>query len=363
MNKVKVGIIGCGSISGIYMKNLSQLFEGVEVAACADLDRKKAEARAAEFGIPGACTVEELLAMPELGIVVNLTVPSVHAEINIRALEAGKNVYVEKPLAITREDGLRILELAAVKGLLVGSAPDTFMGAGLQTCRRLLDEGRIGRPVAAAAFMTGHGPEGWHPDPEFFYKAGAGPMFDMGPYYLTALVSLLGPVKRVTGSASVSFPEREITSPGRAGEKIRVEIPTHIAGSMDFESGAVGTIVTSFDVWSSRLPMLEIYGSEGTLSLPDPNTFGGPVLVRRKEEDSWSEAPLTHKYGENSRGLGVADMAASLASGRPHRAGGGMACHVLEIMHGFHKASEESRHYFMKSTCERPEALSGEELF
>ncbi len=198
----------------------------------------------------------------------------------------------------------------------MGSAPDTFLGGGLQTCRKLIDEGAIGEPVAAVAFMTGHGPEGWHPDPEFFYRPGAGPMFDMGPYYLTALVSLLGPIVRVTGSTRISFPERTIGSGPKQGQKIVVETPTHVAGVLDFAGGAVATIITSFDVWAANLPCIEIYGSEGSLSVPDPNTFGGPVRIRLAGDKEWREVPLTHGFTENSRGLGVADM----ASGDPGRA-------------------------------------------
>ena len=350
MEKVKIGIVGCGNISSIYLKNCSQRFEILEVAACADLLPERAQASAREFNIPKACSVDELLNDPEIKIVVNLTIPKAHAEVCLAALEAGKNVYVEKPLAITREEGKKILELAKSKGLLVGAAPDTFMGAGLQTCRKLIDDGWIGEPIAATAFMTCHGHESWHPDPEFYYQIGGGPMFDMGPYYLTALISLIGPVKRVTGSARITFPERTITSQPKYGTRIKVETPTHIAGVIDFENGAVGTIITSFDVWSANLPWIEIYGSEGSLSVPDPNTFGGRVRVRRKDADEWTEIPLSHGYADNSRGLGVADMAYALLSGRPHRANGEMAYHVLDIMHGFLEASERGTHYKLSSS-------------
>ena len=274
--KVKVGIIGCGNISGIYFQ-AGKTFDIIDIVACADLILERAEAKAKEFNIPKACTVQELLADPEIEIVINLTIPKAHAEICLAALEAGKNVHVEKPLAVTREDGQKILALAAKKGLRVGGAPDTFLGGGIQTCIKLINDGWIGQPIASTAFMTCHGHESWHPDPEFYYKVGGGPMFDMGPYYLTALIALMGPVKRVTGSARVTFPERTITSVPKYGTKIQVDVPTHVAGIMDFACGAVGTIITSFDVWSSELPRIEIYGTQGTLSVPDPNSIALPA--------------------------------------------------------------------------------------
>jgi predicted dehydrogenase len=348
IKKAKVGIVGCGNISGIYFKN-GKWLEAIDIVACADLIPERAQARAAEFDVPRACMVQELLADPEIDIVLNLTIPIAHAEVALAALEAGKSVYNEKPLAIKREDARKMLDLAKAKGLRVGGAPDTFLGAGLQTCRKLIEDGAIGTPIAATAFMMGHGHESWHPDPAFYYKVGGGPMFDMGPYYLTALVSLIGPVKRVTGSARITFPERTITSQPKNGTKITVDVPTHVAGVMDFENGAIGTIITSFDVWSHHMPFIEIYGTEGSMSVPDPNGFGGPVLVRRADEKEWTEAPLTHIYSENSRGLGVADMAYGLRSGRPHRACGQLAYHVLDIMHAFHDASREGRHIELTS--------------
>ena len=348
IKKAKVGVVGCGNISGIYFKN-GKWLESIEIVACADLVPERARAKAAEFGIPRSCTVEELLADPEIEIVINLTIPIAHAEVALAALEAGKCVYNEKPLAITRADGRKMLDLAKSKGLLVGGAPDTFMGGGLQTCRKLIADGAIGEPVAVSAFMLCHGHESWHPDPEFYYKVGGGPMFDMGPYYVTALVSLIGPIRRVTGSARITFPERTITSQPKNGTKINVDVPTHVAGVMDFANGAVGTLVTSFDVWSHRMPNIEIYGTEGSLGVPDPNSFGGPVLLRKPGDKDWSDIPLTHIYAENSRGLGVADMAYALRSGRPARASGELAYHVLDVMHAFHDASRDGRHVELTS--------------
>lgn len=355
MEPMKVGVVGCGNISGIYFTNLQRL-PGVTLVACSDLIPERAQAKAAEFGIK-ACSVEELLADPQVDIVLNLTIPKAHAEVNLAALEAGKHVYVEKPLAISLEDGRKTLELAAQKGLRVGSAPDTFLGGGLQTCRKLIDDGAIGTPVAATAFMTCPGHEGWHPDPEFYYKPGGGPMFDMGPYYLTALVSLVGPIREVTGMTRITFPERTITSAPKYGQKIKVEVPTHVTGLMQFANGAIGTIITSFDVWGAHLPWIEIYGSEGSLAVPDPNNFGGRVLLKRQGDSEWKEVPLTHGYAENYRGLGVADLAHGIKNNRPHRASGELANHVLEVMHGFHIASDQRGFYRVESTCQRPAAL------
>jgi predicted dehydrogenase len=354
MSKVRVGIIGCGNISAIYAKNLSQMFHQLELVACADLIKERAEARAQEFQIPLTYTPEELLADPSIDIVVNLTTPPVHSSICLASLGAGKHSYVEKPLALTRDEAQQALALAKQKNLRIGGAPDTFLGAGIQTCRKLIEDGWIGEPVAATAFMMCHGHEHWHPDPEFYYKPGGGPMFDMGPYYLTALVSLLGPVSRVTGATRITFPERTITSAPKFGQRISVEVPTHVAGILEFARGPIATIVTSFDVWSAQLPRIEIYGTAGTLSCPDPNTFGGPVLIRRAGAKEFSEIPLSYEYAENSRGLGVADMAQAILTNRPHRADGALTYHVLDIMTAIHEAAQNGRHIDLQSVCDQP---------
>ncbi|HEX7005346.1 MAG TPA: Gfo/Idh/MocA family oxidoreductase [Trueperaceae bacterium] len=352
---LRVGIIGCGNISATYLK-VARQFERLRVVAVSDLDPERARARAEEFGVR-AQPVESLLLDDEIEAVINLTVPNVHAQVSKLILEAGKHVYSEKPLATRREDGSELLELAHSRDLRIGCAPDTFLGAGLQTVRKLIDEGAIGRPVAATAFMMSSGVEMWHPDPGFFYRPGAGPLFDMGPYYLTALISFLGPIAAVSGQAATSFPERLITSKPLAGQTLRVETPTHITGLCDFHSGAVATLMTSFDVQASRLPRMEIYGSEGTIDVPDPNTFGGPVRLRRKGEKEWAEVPLTHGYTSNSRGLGLADMAHALASGRDHRANGELAYHVLDVMQSILEASDEGRRTEVSSSCGRPAPL------
>ena len=354
--KLSVGFIGCGNISGAYVKGC-RLFDILEITAMSDLDMQKAREMAQKHGIPKVCTVDELLADGDIDIVLNLTIPAAHAEVSLQAIEAGKHVYCEKPLALDTADGRAILEAAARQGVRVGCAPDTFLGGGLQTCRKLIDDGEIGEPVAATAFMMSGGPESWHPNPVFYYAAGGGPLFDMGPYYLTALIHLLGPITRVTSAARVSFAERIATSEARYGERIPVQTPTHVAGLLDFAAGPVGTMITSFDIkGGSELPRIEIYGSQGTLSVPDPNTFKGPVRLKRAGEKEWQEMPLTHSP-HVLRGIGLADMAYGIAGGRPHRASGELAYHVLDLMESLLAASDEGRHIMIASTCARPAAL------
>ncbi len=355
--KTNVGIIGCGQISSIYLQ-APQKFDILHVVACADIDMQRAQAQAQHFNVPKACTVEELLADPEIAVVINLTIPKAHAEIGLAAVAAGKAVYSEKPLAVNREQAQALLKAGRAKNVRIGCAPDTFLGGGIQTCIKLIDDGIIGTPIAATAFMMSHGPEHWHGDPDFFYQPGGGPMFDMGPYYLTTLISMFGPVRRVTGSTRITFPERTITSQPKYNTKITVNTPTHIAGIMDFANGAIATIITSFDVWSHNLPRIEVYGTEGSMIVPDPNTFGGPVFVRKASESTWQEVPLTHAYSENSRGIGVADMAHAIHSGRPHRANAALAYHVLDIMQAFHDSSNAGKHIELTSSCERPLPLS-----
>lgn len=354
--KIKVGLIGCGTISAIYLKNRTR-FDTFEIVACADIDLDRARARAAEFGVPRGGGVAEVLEDPEIAVVINLTIPQAHATVALAAVRAGKSVYNEKPLTLSREEGRLLLEEARANGVLVGCAPDTFLGAGLQTCRQLIDEGAIGEPVAATAFFLGHGPEGWHPNPEFYYQVGGGPLFDMGPYYLTALINFLGPVRRVSASARASFATRTIGSEPFKGQTITVNTPTHIAATLDFAGGAIGTLITSFDVWSHNLPRIEIYGSAGSLSVPDPNIFGGPVRLRRADDKEWTEVPVTRPYSDNSRILGVADLVQALISGRAQRASGELAFHVLDIMHAALESSAEGRYIELTSSCERPTAL------
>ncbi len=353
--RMRVGFVGCGNILPQYVRGCRG-FEILEVAACADIDPARAEAAAQEYGIR-AMPVADLLNSPDIDLVINLTVPATHAEVSLAAIRAGKHIYSEKPLALTREDGQAILKAAEEAGVRVGCAPDTFLGGGLQTARKLIDDGWIGTPIGASAFMMGHGPEAWHPNPDFFYQRGGGPVFDMGPYYLTALVHLLGPVRRLTGSTRISFPERTITNrQQRYGEKIPVSVSTHASAVLDFMDGAIATMIISFDIWHSMLPRIEIYGSAGSMLVPDPNTFGGPVKVRRSNTADWVEVPLTHN-DDMVRGAGPADMAYAIQSGRPHRASGELAYHVLDLMHAFDDASQSGQHVNLASACVQPAPL------
>lgn len=356
MRKVKIGIIGCGNISDIYLKNCTEMFDNLEVVGCADIVTERAEAKARQYNI-NAYSVEELLHHKDVEIIVNLTIPKAHKEVSMAALEAGKHTYMEKPLALTRADGMALLNKANEMGLRIGGAPDTFLGGGIQTCIELINDGEIGIPIGATAFMTCHGHESWHPNPDFYYKIGGGPMFDMGPYYLTALIAMMGPVKRVAGLTKISFSERMITSEPRRGDIIQVEVPTHVSGILDFENGAIGTMITSFDIWRDNLPIIEIYGTEGTLSVPDPNTFSGPIQIKKSYDKDFHEVIINKKYTENSRGLGISDMANSIIHNSEHRANGELIYHVLDIMHAFHDSSDEGKHITLESTCKRPRFL------
>lgn len=355
-NKMGVGIIGCGNISEIYCKNL-QSFATLNLVACADVDEPRAVARAAQFNI-AARTVKDLLASDDIELVVNLTVPDAHAQVSRAILKAGKHVYSEKPLATTRKDGAKILKRAHKRKLRVGGAPDTFLGGGWQTIRKLIDDGAIGTPVAATAFMMGHGPEKWHPNPDFFYQPGAGPLFDMAPYYLTALINLLGPVSNVAAINRASFPERI----AKDGHSIPVNTPTHVAGTLEFASGPLATLVTSFDVWHSQLPRIEIYGSAGTLVAPDPNWFTGKILVRGENDADWREIPVELPFIENMRGLGVADMARAIREDKPHCANGEMTFHVVDVMSSLLKSSDKGKRIELKSKCARPPMLDASGL-
>ena len=357
---LRIAVVGCGFISDIYFQNLLT-FSDVQLVACADLNREQASRAAEKYGVKLVLTPAEAYAHPDIDLILNLTNPAAHAEVSLAALQGGKHVYNEKPLALALADAEAMASLAAAKGLRIGCAPDTVLGAGLQTCRELVESGVIGDPVAATAFMANHGHESWHPQPDFYYQPGAGPLFDMGPYYLTALVNIMGPVERVSGMARASFAERTITSQPRAGEKVEVNTPTHIAGQLAFGSGAIATLITSFDIWGSKLPLLEIHGTLGSLSLPDPNTFGGPVQLKRAGGE-WEDVPVTRPYSENSRGLGVAELARAVQEDRPHRASGEVAFHVLEVMHAVLKSATDRAEVMVNSRPQIPHTMDAHPL-
>ncbi|TWD48990.1 putative dehydrogenase [Agrobacterium vitis] len=355
MEKVGIGIIGCGNISAAYLKAMAG-FPILDIRGVADLNHDAAKARAEEFGLQ-ARTIEDLFADPHIEIIVNLTVPKAHVEVGLKALAAGKHTYSEKPLGINFADGKKLADAAKAAGLRIGSAPDTFLGGGHQAARALIDQGVIGIPVGGSASFMCPGHERWHPNPGFYYEIGGGPMLDMGPYYITDLVNLLGPVTQVAGFATKLRKERLITSEPRKGEHIPVEVPTHVAGVMSFANGAIVQVSMSFDVAGHKHVPIEVYGTEGTLIVPDPNHFAGPVELLKKG-GGFEDQPVTQPYADgNFRSLGIADMAHAIRSNRPHRANGDLALHVLEVMEAFHTAAANGETVTITTTVERPEPL------
>ncbi len=366
MNKVKVAMIGVGCISGIYLDNITKVFRDIELIGVCDLVRERAQAAKEKYNIPKIYeTMHDAFDDPEVELVLNLTRPYEHFEVTKAALEKGKHVYSEKPLGASLEEGQALVKLAEEKGLMLGGAPDTFMGAGIQTCRKLIEDGYIGTPVGSAAFMICRGHESWHPDPDFYYQYGGGPMFDMGPYYLTAMINLMGGVKRVMSASKRSFEKRLITSQPFAGTPINVNVNTYVAGTVEYESGAIGTLFTTFDAYYPFQARFEIYGSEGTLFVPDPNTFSGPVKLFRPEDGEVREIPLVFDYAENSRALGLDDMAVAIRTGRAARADYNQTFHVLDIMTGFERSAQSdawidmSTKYIRKPAMKKA-ALKGE---
>jgi predicted dehydrogenase len=355
MDKVGIGFIGCGNISEAYLK-VAAKFPILDIRGVADLKPEAAQARASQFGLE-AHSVDALLRDPAIEIVVNLTIPAAHVDVGLMAIAAGKHVHSEKPLGLTTAHARTLLEAADRRGLRVGCAPDTFLGGAHQTCRKLVDEGAIGKPVAGTATFMCPGLERWHPNPAFYYAEGGGPMLDMGPYYITALVNLIGPVARVSGSASRVRSERLIASEPLRGTKIDVEVATHVAGTMEFASGAIVSIATSFDVPKHRHVPIELYGTEASMIVPDPNHFGGAIQLARAGQE-WADQPIGHAYGDgNYRSIGVADMAHAIRAGRPHRASGELALHVLEVMEAFETSSRLGRHVSIETRPERPHML------
>lgn len=369
--KLGIGVIGCGNIAMTYLRNAA-LFPGVRLVACADLNAELAAQRAAEYGLR-AVTADALLADPEVDLVLNLTIPAAHFDVSHSALTAGKHVFTEKPLAVTADLGRRLVDEAEARGLLIGSAPDTFLGAAGRQARRLVDGGAIGRVVTGTAFMMGRGMEHWHPNPQFYYQPGGGPVLDMGPYYLTMLVNLLGPVARVQAVATSGQTERLITAEGPfKNTRFAVGTPTNVMSLLQFAGGATVTFGASWDVYRHSIPPIELHGTEGSLRLPDPDTFGGTVSLSDHGAHWQDFASEPQLYGAlnfpfaapdraNYRMLGVADLAAALATGRAPRASGQLALHVLEVMEAVLRAGETGSAQTIGGSTAQPQPLGDDE--
>jgi len=372
LQKTGIGIVGAGAISGIYLTNLTKVFKEVEIIGICDLIPERAQQAADEYGVKIYKDMHELFAEPKVTVVLNITRPYEHFDVTTAALNAGKHVYTEKPIAVDMDEATKLVALAKEKGLLLGGAPDTFMGAGIQTARKIIDAGLIGDIVGADCAMVCHGHETWHPDPEFYYKRGGGPMMDMGPYYVTALCNLLGEAKATVGMTRRTFENRTITSEPHFGTVVPVDIETHYAGCIEFSSGAIAQIVTTFDVHYSAQARFEVYGTEGTIVVPDPNTFGGNVLLFRPEDfekvkvdpgmlkpeevtlyRGYKHIPLMFDYKENSRALGLVDMCKAIATNREIRANSDLQMHVLEILTSFVTSCKERKYIDLTTKYKR----------
>ena len=355
MSRVGIGIVGCGNISSAYL-SAAKHFPILNIKALADINPEAAQSRGREFGIP-AVNIQSLLDHPEIEIVLNLTVPQAHVEVGLKAVAAGKHVHSEKPLGISVAEASRLMEAAKARGVRIGCAPDTFLGGAQQTCRKLIDERAIGDVISGTAFFMCPGHEKWHPSPAFYYATGGGPVLDMAPYYLTSLVNLLGPIGRVTAMGSQLRQERTIASEPLKGKKIPVQVPTHVAGLLEFESGAIVTMVMSFDVVQHAHRPIELYGSTGSLSVPDPDKFGDTIELA-EESGSWRPVATIFPYADgNYRILGVADMALAIRTGQTHRASGELAFHVLEVMEALDVSSGRGTHVEIVSSPPRPAAM------
>lgn len=366
MTKLGVGIIGCGNISEAYL-GLAPNFAGIEMRAVADISAEAVRARADQFGVR-AETVDGLLASDDIDMVVNLTIPAAHFEVSSKILEAGKHVYSEKPFVLSLEEGSALKKQAAAKGLRVGSAPDTFLGGAHQLARREIDAGNVGTITGGTAFVMSHGMEHWHPNPDFFFQPGAGPVLDVGPYYITNLVQLIGPVKKVAAITSTPSKTRTILSDPRKGEKIPVDTPTTIHAVLEFVNGAAVTLVASWDVWAHTHSPMELYGTEGSLFLPDPNFFAGDVVMTPANGEAANVTPWDHPFSvindgtqANHRVSGLADMALAITEGRGHRCSLELALHVVEVMTGILQAGESGGFVAMTTSCDRPAPLGPQE--
>jgi len=355
MKTVGIGVVGCGNISAAYL-TAANIFPVLDIIALSDANPEAAKARAEEFGLK-ARSVEETLADPTVEIVLNLTVPKAHVEVGLAAIASGKHVYSEKPLGVNVAEAGKLIEAADAKGLRIGCAPDTFLGGAHQTARQCVDEGMIGRPIGGTAFFMCPGHERWHPNPGFYYLQGGGPMLDMGPYYLTDLVNLLGPIASVSGVATRLRSERRVTSEPLNGAHIPVEVATHVTGTLLFANGAAVSIAMSFDAPRHKHVPIELYGEVGSLIVPDPNHFGGKVEFASADED-WREIPITRTYADgNYRILGLADLASAIRANRKHRASGELAFHVLEAMEAFQTSSDSGKAVTISTRPERPAPL------
>ncbi|MFC7328866.1 Gfo/Idh/MocA family protein [Marinactinospora rubrisoli] len=361
--RARIGIVGTGAVFPAYARGLAAL-PGLPVIRVADLDLERARTAAAEWNVPAWGGTEELLADPDVDVVVNITTPGAHADLTDAALEAGKHVYVEKPLAATTEEARRNLATAERTGRLLGGAPDTFLGSAAQTARAAVDAGLIGRPFAATSFVRSSRAQTWHPDPTFLFKRGGGPVLDWGPYHIAALVNLLGPIRRVVGATGNAELEIPVTAPERRVERIDVEVATHATSILEFTSGVLATAVYSFDIWDTDLPHIEVYGTEGTLQVPNPNHFDSPVRLKRRTAEEWTEVPPVLPPSTPAdatgfyRGLGVQDLVGHL-DGDAHRASAGFAFHVLDVLERLQDASLADGVAEIASSTERPAPVRG----
>jgi predicted dehydrogenase len=352
----RIGIVGLGYISRVYIDTLAR-HPDVRITAVADLDATRAATAAAGLEHAEARAVDRLLSSPDVDAVLNLTIPSAHVAVDLAAIENGKSVYSEKPLAVTFDDASRVMAAAAAAGVAVGCAPDTVLGTGTQTARAAIDAGRIGRPTAATATMVTAGHERWHPDPDFYYRPGGGPLLDMGPYYVTSLVHLLGPVRAVMGAGSRLRGERVIGSGPRAGERIGVAVDSHVTGVLVHAGGALSTITTSFDGVATRAAPIEVHGESGSLSVPDPNQFGGDPLLFELGGSGWRPLAPSAGYVDGARGVGLLDFLTA-SDDRPARAGGDVALHVLEVMTSLLRSADEGRRIELTTTVTRPSPVA-----
>jgi len=355
--RLGVGIIGAGNISSQYLTAMRD-FPVLDIRGIADMRPDVATRKAAEFGVT-AKSVDDLLADKSVDIIVNLTIPRAHVEVGLKAVAAGKHIYGEKPIGVTFAEGKKLVAAANKRGVRGGSAPDTFLGGGHQQARAVIDSGKLGTIVGGTAFFACPGHEYWHPDPAFYYDIGGGPVLDMGPYYITDLVNLLGPVKAVQSMSATPRKKRPIRSEPKKGQLMPVKVFTHVTGTLQFVSGAMIQVTLSFDVPKhSHLPY-EIFGSEASMLVPDPNRFGGEVKIARPRAETWDDVPVKLPYADaNYRSLGVADMAYGILNNRPHRANGELALHVLEVMEAFETASKSGEIVKIKTRADRPAPIA-----